>query len=104
MLPLDRVRELTPGGERLTDDQVETLRAQFYDLARCIVDAAARGRSRGDSRSTEPDHLHSAEIPNEEMQEAFDDRPGVLEFNGGRSRRAAERAISRAPRLSDDGV
>lgn len=104
MLPLSRVRELVPDAERLTDDQLESLRAQFYDLARNIVDAAARRRSRDDSRPTEPGHLRGEELPNEEMQEAFDDRPGILEFDGGQSRRGAERAIALASRPPHDGA
>jgi hypothetical protein len=82
VLSVGKIRELLGESARTAEDcEVEALRAQLYELAQHIVDAAPRGAARDESwRLTPPDRL--AEVH---------ERAAIMEFDGGLSRDEAER-------------
>jgi hypothetical protein len=82
LLSISQCRELL--GEKCpkADDEVERLREQFYQFAHTVVDLS-------DMLLLHPEQL-IAELPDDERG-SVEERVAILEFDGGVSRRLAER-------------
>jgi hypothetical protein len=87
VLSVGKIRELLGESARTAEDcEVEALRAQLYELAQHIVDAAPRGAARDRAARVESWRL----TPPDRLAEVHE-RAAIMEFDGGLSRDEAER-------------
>jgi len=104
MLSLSRCRRLLGPGCQLSDVEVEQLRDELVGLARVIVGTLSpSGHRYGDVGPGNQDGLilDVAHWPVED-RESLEERAAILEFDGGASRKSAERtafALYRGLRL-----
>ena len=111
MLSLKKCRELLPADSPESDSELELLRDQLYGLARVAVEACTPLRCRnsqhnapdgarraigGGARDNEPQEparffAGLASLPEDERYEV-EERAGIMEFEGGLDRGAAEQS------------
>jgi hypothetical protein len=112
MLTLERCRQILGDEVPVSDSDLERWRDQLYGLARVVVEAcprkrrgkglphvpdAARRAIDGMARGTEPAGFPEAVamLPEDERYEV-EERAGIMEFDGGLDRNAAERVAMSA--------
>jgi hypothetical protein len=82
VFPIAECRKILGNGCPLSDLEVEQLRDQLYDLARCVVDLSQMPLN-------DPERV-IAQLPDDERADV-EERAAILEFDGGIGRRRAER-------------
>ena len=92
MLSLKRCREILGADSPETESDLELLRDQLYGLVRVAVEAIPQ-KPRKNSPPRPPECLTEALalLPEEERYEV-EERAGIMEFEGGLERGAAEQA------------
>jgi hypothetical protein len=92
MLSLERCREILGSDCPKSDAELEKLRDQLYGLARVAVEALPN-KPRKNTLPREPECFADALLflPENERYE-LEERAGIMEFDGGLDRSAAEQA------------